>query len=76
VSRQRARELALRDDELVMTRAELDALHDDLYVLHCAVVDTQRDLEHPMSAQETLEALRWLLDAAAPFAARRIEPST
>lgn len=55
-----------------MARGELDALLDDLYVLQCAVSDTQRDLEHPMSAGETAEALRWLLDAAAPLAARRL----
>lgn len=58
-----------------MTRAELDALHDDLYVLQCAVVDTERDLQHPMSAAETLEALRWLLDAARPLASRRMGPA-
>ena len=72
VARQRARELALSDGELVMARAELDALHDELYVLQCAVADTRRDLQHRMSAGETLEALRWLLEAAEPLAARRL----
>jgi len=72
VSRQRARELALSDGELVMARSELDALHDDLYVLQCAVADTQRDLQHELSKPEALEALRWLLEAAEPLAARRM----
>lgn len=72
VSRQRARELALSDGELVMARTELDALHDELYVLQCAVADTQRDMQHKLSGAETLEALRWLLEAAEPLAARRI----
>jgi endogenous inhibitor of DNA gyrase (YacG/DUF329 family) len=72
VSRQRARELALSDGELVMARSELDALHDELYVLQCAVVDTHRDLQHELSGREALEALRWLLEAAEPLAARRI----
>jgi hypothetical protein len=72
VARQRARELALSDGELVMARAELDALHDQLYVLERAVADTQRDLGHDLSAAEALDALRWLLDAAAPLAARRL----
>jgi hypothetical protein len=72
VARQRARELALSDGELVMARAELDALHDQLYVLERAVADTRRDLGHDPSAAEALDALRWLLDAAAPLAARRL----
>lgn len=39
VGQQRARELQLRDDELVITKEELDGLHDQLYVLACAVND-------------------------------------
>lgn len=61
----------MSDGELVMARTELDALYDDLYVLQCAVADTQRDLVHPMSAAETTTALRWLLEAAEPLAGRR-----
>lgn len=72
VSRQRARELALSDGELVMARTELDALHDDLYVLECAVADTRRDLGHDMTKAELRDALRWLLDAAAPLADRKL----
>lgn len=76
VSRQRARELALSDGELVMARAELDGLHDDLFVLSCAVSDTQRDLAADrLTVAELRDALRWLLDAAEPLAARRIAPS-
>lgn len=71
VSRQRARELALSDGELVMARSELDALHDDLYVLERAVSDTQRGLKQDMTKAELLSALRWLLDAAAPLMDRR-----
>lgn len=72
VSRQRARELALSDGELVMARSELDSLHDDLYVLECAVADTRRDLGHDMTEAELRTALQWLLDAAAPLADRRL----
>ncbi len=76
MSRQRARELALSDGELVMARAELDTLHDDLFVLSCAVADTQRDLAGSrLSTAELQDALRWLLEAAEPLAARRIAPS-
>ena len=55
-----------------MARQELDALHDELFVLACAVADTQRDLADGLSAKEALESLRWLLEAAAPLASRRI----
>ena len=44
VARQRASELELSEGELVITRAALDELHDDLYVLACAVDDVERDL--------------------------------
>ncbi len=72
VSRQRAHELELSEGELVMARSELDSLHDELYVLACAVADTKRDLEDDMSAKEALTALRWLLEAAEPLSTRRI----
>lgn len=75
VSRQRARELQISDDELVIARTELDALHDDLYVLACAVEDTERDLAalgtRP-TAGEVRELLDWLLDAAKPLHDRQL----
>ena len=43
VGRQRARELQLNEDELIITKAELDQLHDELFVLACAVDDVERD---------------------------------
>lgn len=70
MSRQRARELELSDGELVVARAELDRLHDDLYVLACAVDDTERDLVDvgdDATAVELREILDWLLDAAKPL---------
>jgi len=57
-----------------MARAELDALHDDLFVLACAVSDTERDLREGLSDREAMESLHWLLDAARPLAARRTLP--
>ena len=44
VGRQRAGELQLNENELIITKAELDQLHDELYVLACAVDDVERDL--------------------------------
>jgi len=70
VGQQRARELQLREGELVVATAELDALHDDLFVLACAVDDAERDLGatgKAASAAELREILDWLLEAARPL---------
>jgi hypothetical protein len=53
----------------VIARATLDELHDELYVLACAVDDVERDLEAAgpsPSVAELRQALDWLLDAARP----------
>lgn len=74
VARQRAGELELSDNELVVVREELDGLHDDLYVLACAVDDVDRDLaamRRPTVA-ELREQLEWLLDAARPLRNREL----
>jgi hypothetical protein len=60
---------------LVIARTELDALHDDLYVLACAVDDAERDLKASGSRptiKELTEILEWLLDAAKPLRDREI----
>lgn len=78
VSRQRARELDLSDSELVVARATLDELHDDLYVLACAVEDAERDLEalgDRPSATELRRILDWLLESARPLRDREIPAS-
>ncbi|MEK9884552.1 MAG: hypothetical protein VW442_07745 [Acidimicrobiaceae bacterium] len=68
VAQNRARELELGEGELVMARKELDSLHDALYVLACAVDDTQRDLDDsPDDPQELRRMLKWLLDSAKPL---------
>jgi hypothetical protein len=73
VARQRARELELSDGELVVARAELDKLHDDLYVLACAVDDTDKDLEGlKLSPEELRRMLDWLLSAARPLRDREL----
>ena len=50
-----------------MTREELDALHDQLYVLEAAIQDVERDLEASPTKQDYVEALDWLLDACKPL---------
>ena len=76
VARQRARELKLSEDQLVMTRTELDELHDALYVLACAVADVRRDLEdNPKpTARDLGDMLRWILDCADPLDTIRLRP--
>jgi len=75
VSRQRAQELELSEGELVIARSELDALHDDLYVLACAVDDAERDLlaagTRP-TVKELREVIAWLLAASKPLRDREL----
>jgi endogenous inhibitor of DNA gyrase (YacG/DUF329 family) len=69
VSHQRARELELSENELVIARDELDRLHDDIYALTCAIEDTERDLAAggKRTVRELEEILEWLLGAAKPL---------
>lgn len=78
VGRQRAAELSLREDELIVARAELDALHDELYVLAAAVDDITRQLtaRGDRSSEELDELLHWLLDAARPLRDRELGAAT
>lgn len=72
MSRQRAADLALGVNEIVVRRDELDRLHDDLYMLACAVEDVERDLGAKPTNRELSEALDWLLDAARPLGGAEI----
>ena len=74
MARQRAAELQLSENELVIARDELDALHDELYVLACAVEDTERDLAAGgrRTVQQLTDALEWLLEAARPLRDREL----
>ena|SRR6185295_15988658 len=76
VGRQRARELQLNEDELIVTKAELDRLHDELFVLACAVDDVDRDLASAgktPGTREVKEMLTWLLEAARPIRDRELQ---
>lgn len=75
-ARRRSAELGLSESELVVARAELDDLHDRLYVLECAVEDVERDLtEAGDDPAEVHRALDWLLDAARPLTTRQLGSS-
>ena len=69
VARQRASELALSEDELVVTRTELDALRDQIFILKCAIDDVEQDLDPSIdpTTRDFKAALTWLLDAAKPL---------
>jgi hypothetical protein len=55
----------LSENELVVTREELETLRDRLYVLRCAIEDVQRDLaERGDDPDDVRRALAWLLDAS------------
>ena len=77
VGQQRARELQLNEDELVIAKATLDELHDELYVLACAVNDAERDLAAAgarPTAAELREILDWVLEAGRPRRDRELRP--
>jgi hypothetical protein len=64
VSRLRSRDAGLSEAELIVTRAELEALRDKLYVLSCAIEDVRRDLD---AGEGAAQALAWVLEAAEPL---------
>jgi hypothetical protein len=75
VGRQRAGELELDEGELVIAKAALDELHDELYVLACAVEDAERDVAAAgtkPTAGELGDILDWLLQAARPLRDREL----
>lgn len=75
VGKQRAAELQLSEHELIVTKETLDELHDELYVLACAVNDAEKDLaaaQGKESAKELRELLEWLLEAARPLRDREL----
>ena len=77
VSRQRAAELELSEGELVITRAALEELHDELYALACALDDAERDLADAGADAKPAELRRilaWLVDAARPLRDRELAP--
>jgi hypothetical protein len=68
VTRQRSKELHLSEQELVITRTELDDLRDRIYVLACAIEDVQDDVRPDVdpTTRDFRSALEWVLEAARP----------
>lgn len=72
-ARRRSAELGLSENELVVTRAELDELGDLLFVLEAAVEDVERDLSGRPAKSDYVEAVEWVLAAARPLIERGIQ---
>ena len=67
--------MQLNESELIVAKEELDLLHDELYVLACAVNDAERDQAAAGSkptVRELQEVLAWLLEAARPLRDREL----
>jgi hypothetical protein len=71
-ARRRATEAGLGEDSVIISRAELDELHDRLYELEAAVEDVERDLAGKPTATAYREAVKWLLTAARPLVQQRL----
>jgi hypothetical protein len=67
VAGRRRDELGLSETELVVARAELDDLRDQLYVLEAAIEDVERDLAEADGEADLRAALDWILAAARPL---------
>jgi hypothetical protein len=67
-ARSRAAEAGLGEAEVIISRAELDELHDKLYELQAAIEDVERDLAGHPPARAYREAVEWLLTVARPVA--------
>lgn len=75
VSRQRAADLDLAENELVIGRDELDGLHDDLYVLACAIDDAESDVKSAgarPAVRDLQEIIENLFVAAKPLRNREL----
>jgi hypothetical protein len=68
-ARRRAAELGLGESELILARAEFNAVADRLFVLEAAIEDVEGDLARSAALQDYKIALAWLLDAAKPLVA-------
>ena len=75
-----ARKLAgahgLGDDDLIVSRTQLDELQSRLYCLQAALQDVDRDLAVADGPNDVREALAWLRENAQPVAQLWIEPRT
>jgi len=62
-ARRRADELGLGEHELIVTRAALDDLRDQVFVVRSAVDDARRSMDRLSDVQEARELLDWVVQA-------------
>jgi hypothetical protein len=55
-----------------VARGAIDHLHDQIYILECAIEDIEKDLADDDSVDTLRRALAWLLDAARPLPSTRL----
>jgi hypothetical protein len=75
-----ARKLAglhgLGDNDLIVSRTQIEELQSRLYCLQAALQDVDRDLAASDGPDDVREALAWLRENAQPVAELWIEPRT
>jgi hypothetical protein len=55
-----------------VARGAIDHLHDQIYILECAIEDVEKDLADDDSIDTVRRALAWLLEAARPLRSTRL----
>jgi hypothetical protein len=70
-ARLRSSELGLAETDLVVARRAIDSLHDQIYLLECAIQDITQDLAEDDSPTALRAALDWLLESARSLLANR-----
>jgi hypothetical protein len=66
----------LGDDDLIVSREQLEELQSLLYCLQAALEDVDRDLSRSSEPDDVAEAFAWLRENATPVAQIWIEPRT
>ena len=66
----------LGDDDLIVSREQLEEMQSLLYCLQAALEDVDRDLSRSREPSDVAEAFAWLRENAAPVASIWIEPRT
>jgi len=68
--------LGLGDDDLIVSREQIEEMQSLLYCLQAALEDVDRDLSRSSEPADVAEAFAWLRENAAPVASIWIEPRT
>lgn len=66
-ARRRSGEAGLSDDQIIVSRRELDELHDKLYALEAAIEDVEHDLTEAKTLADHRAATQHLMAAARPL---------